>query len=186
MSEIKITVAANFMDPLTFMFEGTTAGELREYLARIGVSTSGKSLREGNLRVEFISDDTLLPRVKSDGTPLAELFIMISEPNNKIKSGNGETPDGIAIIFHSRSEQSTPSTNQAPSTNQEIAPINGISASIKQRIEDQCDAITDSIDELLEIVDGIPTLSEAATRIRQVQSSFSAEEMDRMLENYCD
>lgn len=179
MSEIKITVAANFMDPLTFMFEGTTAGELRDYLARIGVNTSGKSLREGNLRVEFISDDTLLPRVKSDGTPLAELFIMISEPNNKIKSGSGETPDGIAIIFHSRSEQ------PAPSTNQEIAPINGISASIKQRIEDQCDAITDSIDELLEIVDSIPTLSEAATRIRQVQSSFSAEEMDRMMENYC-
>ena len=41
------------------------------------------------------------------------------------------------------------------------------------------------IDELLEIVDSIPTLSEAATRIRQVQSSFSAEEMDRMMENYC-
>lgn len=177
MSEIKITVAANFMDPLTFMFEGTTAGELRNYLANNGINTSGKSLREGNLRVEFISDDTLLPRVKSDGTPIAELFIMISEPNNKIKSGNGESPDGIAIIFHSRSEQSP---------NQEIAPISGISADVKQRIEDQCDAITDSIDELLEIVDRIPTLSEAATKIRQVQSSFSAEEMDRMLENYCD
>lgn len=176
MSEIKITVAANFMDPLTFMFEGTTAGELREYLAINGINTSGKSLREGNLRVEFISDDTLLPRVKSDGTPIAELFIMISEPNNKIKSGNGETPGGIAIIFHSCSEQST---------NQETAPINGISADIKQRIEDQCDAITDSIDELLEIVDSIPTLSEAATKIRQVQSSFSTEEMDRMMENYC-
>ena len=177
MSEIKITVAANFMDPLTFMFTGTTAGELRNYLASNGINTSGKSLREGNLRVEFISDDTLLPRVKSDGTPIAELFIMISEPNNKIKSGNGESPDGIAIIFHSRSEQSP---------NQETAPINGISADVKQRIEDQCDAITDSIDELLEIVDSIPTLSEAATKIRQVQSSFSAEEMDRMLEKYCD
>lgn len=176
MSEIKITVAANFMDPLTFMFEGTTAGELRDYLANNGINTSGKSLREGNLRVEFISDDTLLPRVKSDGTPIPELFIMISEPNNKIKSGNGEAPGGIAIIFHSCPEQST---------NQETAPINGISADIKQKIEDQCDAITDSIDELLEIVDRIPTLSEAATKIRQVQSSFSAEEMDRMMENYC-
>lgn len=175
MSEIKITVAANFMDPLTFMFEGTTAGELRDYLANNGINTSGKSLREGNLRVEFISDDTLLPRVKSDGTPIAELFIMISEPNNKIKSGNSEAPGGIAIIFQSCSEQS----------NQETAPINGISADIKQRIEDQCDAITDSIDELLEIVDRIPTLSEAATKIRQVQSSFSTEEMDRMIENYC-
>lgn len=179
MSEIKITVAANFMDPLTFMFEGRTAGELRNYLADNGINTSGKSLREGNLRVEFISDDTLLPRVKSDGTPIEELFIMISEPNNKIKSGNGETPDGIAIIFHSCSGQS------AQPTNQEIAPISGISVDVKQRIEDQCDAITDSIDELLEIVDRIPTLSEAATKIRQVQSSFSTEEMDKMLEDYC-
>lgn len=179
MSEIKITVAANFMDPFTFMFEGTTAGELRDYLANNGINTSGKSLREGNLRVEFISDDTLLPRVKSDGTPITELFIMISEPNNKIKSGNTDIPNGIAIIFHSDPDQSTQSTNQ------ETAPISGISADIKQRIEDQCDAITDSIDELLTIVDNIPTLSEAATKIRQVQSSFSNDEMDRMLENYC-
>lgn len=165
---IKITVASNSINPFTFMFEGTTVGELRTFLSNNNITTIGKTLREGNLKIELLADETELPRVKADGTPVEELFIMISEPNNKIKSG-------IIGIIHVLSEE-----NETPSQ-EDTKPITGISESTKESITDKMNSICDILDELYEEIENIPVLADIATRVRQVQSSFTQEQIENMV-----
>lgn len=167
---IKITVASNSINPFTFMFEGTTVGELRTFLSNNNILTIGKSLREGNLKIELLSDETELPRVKADGTPVEELFIMISEPNNKIKSG-------IIGIIHVMSEG-----NETPSQ-EDTKPITGISESTKESITDKMNYINETLGELYEEIESIPVLADIATRVRQVQSSFTQEQIENMIRN---
>src|SRR5690606_34122384 len=100
----------------------------RTFLSNNNIVTTGKSLREGNLKIELLSDETELPRVKADGTPVEELFIMISEPNNKIKSG-------IIGIIHVMSEE-----NDIPSQ-EDTKPITGISESTKESITNKLSSI---------------------------------------------
>ena len=123
MNEIKITIASNATKPFTFMFSGKTVRDLKNYLAENGMNVNDKSLREGNLRVELISDETEIPRYKADGTPVENLFIMVSEPNNKIQSGcNSEKssnkpqsyPFGVIIIS---SMEETPNADPNEATN---------------------------------------------------------------------
>lgn len=165
---IKITVASNSINPFTFMFEGTTVGELRTFLSNNNIVTTGKSLREGNLKIELLSDETELPRVKADGTPVEELFIMISEPNNKIKSG-------IIGIIHVMSGEDESSSKE------DTKPIIGISESTKESITDKMSSIHETLVELYEEIESIPVLADIATKVHQVQSSFTQEQIENMM-----
>ena len=194
MNEIKITVASNSTRPFTFMFSGTTVSDLKNYLAENGMNVEGKSLREGNLRVELISDETEIPRYKADGTPVENLFIMVSEPNNKIKSGCDSEkssnklhscPFGIFIIDLQEftGEDSTEASKEAEKTAEEEIPrpIIGMNQKTKDLLEEKIDDIVTNLNEIIDIISNIPTLSEIETKIKQVKSSLSDEEMQRMI-----
>ena len=95
---------------------------------------------------------------------------MISEPNNKIKSG-------IIGIIHVMSEG-----NETPSQ-EDTKPITGISESTKESITDKMNYISETLGELYEEIESIPVLADIATRVRQVQSSFTQEQIENMIRN---
>ena len=197
MNEIKITIASNATKPFTFMFSGKTVRDLKNYLAENGMNVNDKSLREGNLRVELISDETEIPRYKADGTPVENLFIMVSEPNNKIPSGcNSEKssnklqscPFGVVIISSIEELMGKVSSEDLDEDHVEKTaeveiprPIIGIKQETKDLLEEKIDDIINNLNDVIDIISNIPTLSEIETKIKQVKSSLSDEEMQRMI-----